>query len=86
MDLYEYGDPYVDWNEENSAKETPEMPDFNIEELKTKVQNLLVSTYDFSIDDAEESVNDSLKEHDDMWNENADPNELAKFLASDEAD
>lgn len=86
MDPFEYGDPYVNWNEENSARENADMSDFNVEDLKSKVVNELVAKHDFEIDEAEESVRDSVKDSEHLWNENADPIELAKFLASDEID
>lgn len=28
MDPFEYGDPYIDWNEENSAREVPEYDEY----------------------------------------------------------
>lgn len=54
--------------------------------LKQAVSDLLVSKYAFTNDEADEMVEDSYKEHDDLWHTDADPVALAEFLASDEND
>jgi hypothetical protein len=56
---------------------------FNIEELQESVSKVLIASYDFTIEDAEEAVTDSVADNPDMWNENADAESLAKYLASD---
>lgn len=55
-----------------------------LDDLKDQVYLLLVTRYDFLTDEATESVEDSLASHPDFWNENADPDELAKTLAEDD--
>jgi hypothetical protein len=59
------------------------VPTFNIEELQESVSKVLIASYDFTIEDAEEAVTDSVADNPDMWNENADAESLAKYLASD---
>lgn len=83
FDYSDIGDPYINWNKENSARENPatgenEVP--SIEDLKSEVVKLLVSNYDFSIDEAEAEIESSDA---DLWHENVDVNEMAKLLASD---
>lgn len=58
----------------------------NEQELKTAVTNKLVTEHDFVIEEAEETVEESVSDKPDMWNENADVDSLAKFLASDDED
>jgi hypothetical protein len=86
--MYEYGDPFVEWEEENASREElpteEEMP--SIDELKETVMKLLQTEFDFTVDDAEEAVTDSVADNPEMWNENADADSLAKFLASDSSD
>jgi hypothetical protein len=55
-----------------------------LEDLRTDVIKLLVAEHDFTFEEAEESVNESVEEKPDFWNENADANDLAKSLASDD--
>jgi hypothetical protein len=55
-------------------------------ELRTAVVTELMSIHDFTIDEAEEAVGKSLVEDEEIWHEEADPKEVAKFLASDESD
>jgi SpoU rRNA methylase family enzyme len=57
-----------------------------IEDLKDRVVSLLVSDYDFLMEEAEEAVKDSQFNSPDMWDVNATPEDLAKYLASDESD
>jgi hypothetical protein len=53
-------------------------------ELRTAVVTALMSTYDFTIDDAEETVAKSVVQDEEIWHDGADASEIAKFLASDE--
>lgn len=55
-------------------------------ELKSAVIELLQKEFDFTVDDAEEAVNDSCDSRPELWHENAEPSDLANFLASDEND
>lgn len=57
-----------------------------LSELKEAVSKLLISSFDFTPEEAEETVDASASDDPDMWSENADPDTLAKFLASDEND
>ncbi len=54
--------------------------------LQGKVNTLLVTKYDFTVDDAGETVDASVFKEPGMWNVNADAEEIAKYLASDEND
>jgi hypothetical protein len=56
-----------------------------LQELKDAVTKLLVTEYDFTADEAEESIGQSEDTEESMWNENADAKDLAKYLASDES-
>lgn len=115
MDVFEVGDPYVEWEEENSAKEEYEMdleeannivagnhgfPGLSyarredseyikegkaqMQELKEAVVNKLVTEYDYNLEDAEETVDESVSTEPSLWDEKSDPEELAKFLALDD--
>lgn len=100
MNPFEIGDPYIEWNEENAAQEfnndfneiveerleEKRMSDVAIKRLEDAVIKLLVSNHDFDLDEAEEKVETSVVENEDMWNENAVPEDLAKYLASEESD
>lgn len=55
-----------------------------LEDLKTAVTNKLVTEHEFLIEEAETVVEGSMDENPDMWNENADANDLANYLASDD--
>lgn len=55
-------------------------------ELKASVVKILVMENDFTSDEAEEAVNEAAADKPDLWSENADPKDLANFLASDEDD
>lgn len=89
MDLFETGDPYVEWEELNSVQETNneegenDMEDFNLEGLKADVVKMLVTDFDMTMDEAATSVEESYRENSDLWNSNAVPWDLAKFLASE---
>lgn len=52
--------------------------------LKGKVTTTLVTDHDFSIEEAEEAVEESMKHDVDIWHENADPEDIANYLASDD--
>lgn len=56
--------------------------------LKEEVSKILVADYDFTVDEAEETITNSLEAYgsENMWNDNAIPADLAEFLASDEND
>lgn len=54
-------------------------------ELKAAVNKLLLNEYDFEPEEAEETIEQSSSEKPLIWNENAVPADLAKFLASGEA-
>lgn len=95
MDIFEYGDPYIEWNEEIAAQESnetegsemssvPEMHVETLESLKAAVVKLLMSDYEFLVDEAEELVENSVDNNPDVWNENAEPADLAKYLASED--
>ncbi len=54
--------------------------------IKDKVIDLLVKDHAFTVSDAQEAVDESVDKDASIWSENANPEELANFLASDEAD
>lgn len=55
-----------------------------LDELKSSVMKLLVADYDFTVEEAEETIEDSYKKDPEIWNVNAEPGDLAKSLASDD--
>lgn len=56
----------------------------NIENnLKGNVATLLVTAHDCTIEEAEDLVGKSYASKPEIWSENADPKDLANFLASD---
>ena len=57
-----------------------------LDELKAAVNKKLLTDYDFEVDEADEVIEQSVKQTPHFWNENAIPEELAKLLASDEVD
>lgn len=57
-----------------------------LDTLKETVIKLLITDHGFTIDEAEESVSESMRLKPELWGENSDPNDLANFLASDEND
>jgi hypothetical protein len=86
MNLFEVGDPYIEWEETNSTQEevpTEEYEVFDVQELCNDVVKILVAEHEFLLDDAEQAVEESVKAKPDIWNENADAKDLANFLASD---
>ena len=56
----------------------------NLNDLKDSVSKILVTTHDFTIDEADEAVEESTTAKPELWNHNSDPNDLAKYLAEDE--
>jgi predicted RNA polymerase sigma factor len=55
-----------------------------LEVLKKEVVSTLVSYHEFTFEEAEEAVGESVKDNEEIWNENAIPKDLATYLASDE--
>lgn len=98
MDPFEVGDPFVEWEELNASldpqeetiEENPvsDVQENNLEaiqsKLKGEVTTRLVTHHDFTIDEAEEKVNESFEARPDFWHENADAKDLAKSLADDD--
>lgn len=91
-----YGDPFIEWNEEISAREG-ELPEdqeiraiegaiMELQELKDAVIKVLVTGHDFTHEEATEKVDEHAGKDPDMWTENAIPESLASFLASDDDD
>lgn len=89
-DIFDVGDPYLEWNEEISAREdynTEEKENmFDVSVLKDDVVKILMTRHSFLVDDAEEAVKESFEKNPDMWSENADADQLANYLASDDGD
>jgi hypothetical protein len=90
--MISYGDPFIEWNEEISARESSnderehEVSEFEVSELRDAVVKLLMTDHEYLVDEAEETVNESVAESPDIWNENAEPAELAKMLAESDED
>ncbi len=93
MNPFDIGDPYVEWNELNSSleesneTETETVMDMHVETLETfknEIVKILVAEHDFSMDDAEETVEESVIKHADMWHAQMDAKSMAEFLASEE--
>lgn len=55
-------------------------------ELRDAVVKALMSTYDMNVDDAEELVAKSTVEDGEIWHEDATPENVAKFLATEKDD
>ncbi len=55
-----------------------------VEELRTKVKNILESDYGFDFEEAETAVNTAYNDDPERWNENSDSEDLAAYIASDE--
>lgn len=53
-------------------------------ELKTNVIKSLMDEFEFTLDEANDAVEESLKKHPSIWNENSDAADLANSLADDE--
>lgn len=76
---------FIQEKEEEKMSDVQENNLANIQSrLKGEVTTLLVTHHDFTIDEAEEAVNASFDEREDLWHENAEAKDLAKFLASDD--
>lgn len=58
----------------------------DLEELQETVIKLLQTEYDVDVDEAEDLVRESVGSRPELWHENSDPSDLAKFLASDDED
>lgn len=95
MNPFDVGDPYIEWGEENASREPndllteyfiKEKNKMTQDELKESVIKILVAEYDFTNDDAEETITESISDHPDFWNENAMPESLAKALAENDDD
>lgn len=52
-----------------------------MEELRNKVAQTLITKFDFSTEDADEAIEGSDAG---IWTENSDPEDIAKYLASDD--
>ncbi len=59
---------------------------FDASALKSEVTGLLVSRHDFTMEEAEETVNEDFEKDASTWNENASADDLANYLASDDND
>jgi hypothetical protein len=55
-----------------------------IEELKSATAIALMTDHGFTLNEAEETVDGSVKDNEEIWNENASPEDLAEFLASED--
>jgi len=97
LNPFEVGDPFIEWNEEVSAREDNEfeenamanVPDMHVETLETlkdSVVKLLVSKHDFEVEEAEEYVEDSVTKNPDLWHDDAEAEDLAKYLATEDDD
>lgn len=58
------------------------MNDVVLENLKNATIKFLMTEKDFTLEEAEEAVEQSTSENPDIWNENADAKDLANHLAS----
>jgi hypothetical protein len=69
-----------------NTPEGKEMP-IDVATLKLEVAKLLVTKHDFlDMDEANSTIEESLVESPMMWHENADPGELANYLAESDDD
>jgi hypothetical protein len=57
-----------------------------LDKLKTDVVSLLTTEHEYLLDEAEALVDESVAKSPSIWNDNADPDSLAKFLDSDDDD
>ncbi len=55
-------------------------------QLRDAVTTELTATYEFTDSEAEETVAKSLITDGEIWHDEADPKDIAKFLASEESD
>ncbi len=58
----------------------------SVEELKKRVMTSLTTTHGFDTEEADKAIQESITEDGYMWHEEADADELANILASDETD
>lgn len=56
------------------------------EHLEEEVTNLLITKHDYTIEEAEAAIQESVKVDPDKWHENSDSAELASYLASNDLD
>lgn len=92
--MFDYGDPYIEWNEEIEAREVPEENNeieetsmaMELEQIKSEVIKILISDFDFLGEEANEAVEESVRLQGDKWHENSDPKALAEYLASEDGD
>lgn len=56
----------------------------SLQDLKDMVSANLTLFHEFTPDEAYDLIEKSLDKHPHFWNENADPEELAKVLAEDD--
>ena len=54
--------------------------------IEQEVRKLLVTKYDFTLDDADSLIIDSCNKNPEIWNENAVAEDLAEYLVSDSDD
>jgi hypothetical protein len=57
-----------------------------VSEIKDSVVKILVTEYDYLLEDAETAVDVSMGQDPEMWNEKSDAKDLANYLASDDGD
>ncbi len=102
MDPFEYGDPYIEWEETSASRDTEEVDEIDplteylieekdmhvetLENLKNAVVKALITNHDFLSEEAESAVEESVVNEASIWDGNTDPNDLAKYLASDGAE
>jgi len=55
-----------------------------LQEIKDAVVKLLVTEHDMLLEEAESAVEESITSEVGMWNVNAEAENIAKYLASDE--
>lgn len=60
------------------------MSEWDLNNLKDTVTKILVTRYDFTVDEADDVVNDSVVAKPELWHHNSDPADLAKYLAEDD--
>lgn len=60
------------------------MSEWDLSELKDSVTKILITSYDFTVDEADDTVNDSAAAKPELWHHNSDPNDLAKYLAEED--
>lgn len=53
-----------------------------LEALQSSTINILVSEHDFDVEEAATAVETSVRDNEEMWNENAEPRDLANYLAN----